>query len=280
MVRAGIVRGDFAQQADDVSFHRMGKPRSSLRGKTALVTGAGRGIGRAIARRLAADGALVAVHFGSDEASARETVELITGGGGRAFPLHAPLGVPDDVQTLYERFDSGLRELAEPVALDILVNNAGFNIRGDVAGVSPQDFDRLMAVHAKAPLFLVQEGLPRLREGGRVINISSAATRLALPTSLAYSMAKAALEAFTRTLAKEFGPRRITVNSVAPGFVKTEMNQRRWSTPEAEAAHAAHSVFDRMGEPADIADVVAFLASVDSRWITGQCVDASGGTGL
>ncbi|MFJ8810831.1 SDR family oxidoreductase [Streptomyces sp. NPDC102490] len=253
---------------------------NSLRGKTALVTGAGRGIGRAIARRLAAEGALVAVHFGSDEASARETVELITGAGGRAFPLRAPLGVPGDVRALYEGFDSGLRELAEPVALDILVNNAGFNLRGDVTGVTPEDFDRLMAVHAKAPLFLVQEGLPRLREGGRVVNISSAATRLALPTSLAYSMAKAALEAFTRTLAKEFGPRGITVNSVAPGFVKTEMNQRRWSTPEAEAVHAAHSVFGRMGEPADIADVVAFLASDDSRWITGQCLDASGGTGL
>jgi 3-oxoacyl-[acyl-carrier protein] reductase len=252
----------------------------TLKDRTALVTGAGRGIGRAIARRLAADGALVAVHYGSDEASARETVDLISGEGGLAFPLHGPLGVPDDVRTVYERLDAGLRELGEPAALDILVNNAGFNVRGKVAEVTPQDFDRLMAVHARAPLFLVQEGLQRLRDGGRVINISSAATRVALPSSLAYSMAKGAVEAFTRTLAKELGPRQITVNCVAPGFVRTDLNRQRWATPEAEAAHAAYSVFGRMGRPADIADVVAFLASQDSRWVTGQCVDASGGTGL
>ena len=253
---------------------------ASLKDRTALVTGGGRGIGRAIACRLAADGALVAVHYGSDEASARRTVELITDCGGRAFTVHAPLGVPDDVQTLYERFDSGLEELGEPTALDILVNNAGFNIRGGVAEVTPQDFDRLMTVHAKAPLFLVQEGLRRLREGGRIINISSAATRVSLPSSLVYSMAKSALDALTHTLARELGDRQITVNSVAPGFVKTDMNKRRWSTPEGEAAHAAMSVFGRMGRPADIADIVAFLASDDSRWITGQCIDASGGTGL
>jgi 3-oxoacyl-[acyl-carrier protein] reductase len=252
----------------------------TLKGRTALVTGGGRGIGRAIARRLAADGALVAVHYGSDEVSAGETVELITSGGGRAFALHGPLGVPDDIRTVYERLDAHLGELGEPAPLDILVNNAGFNVRGGVSEVTPQDFDRLMAVHARAPLFLVQEGLRRLREGGRIVNISSAATRVALPSSLAYSMAKGALEALTRTLAKELGARQITVNCVAPGFVTTDLNRRRWATPEAEAAHAAFSVFGRMGRPADIADVVAFLASEDSRWVTGQCIDASGGTGL
>ncbi|MFI2379159.1 SDR family oxidoreductase [Streptomyces sp. NPDC018964] len=253
---------------------------NALKGRTALVTGSGRGIGRAIACRLAADGALIAVHYGSDEASARRTVELIEDRGGRAFAVCAPLGVPGDVEALYERFDSGLERLGEPAALDILVNNAGFNVRGGVADVTPQDFDRLMAVHAKAPLFLVQQGLSRLREGGRVINISSAATRVGLPSSLVYSMAKSAVETLTHTLAKELGPRRITVNCVAPGFVKTDLNKRRWSTPEEEAAHAALSVFGRMGHPGDIADIVAFLASDDSRWITGQCIDASGGTGL
>ncbi|MFF4121291.1 SDR family oxidoreductase [Streptomyces sp. NPDC001714] len=252
----------------------------TLNGRTALVTGAGRGIGRAIARRLAADGALVAVHYGSDESSARETVALITDAGGRAFPVLGPLDEPDGIRAVYERLDAGLRALGEPTALDVLVNNAGFNIGGGVLEVTPQDFDRLMAVHARAPLFLVQEGLPLLREGGRIINISSAATRVALPSSLAYSMAKAALEALTHTLAKELGGRQITVNCVAPGFVKTDLNRKRWATPEAEAQHAALSVFGRMGQPADIADIVAFLASSDSRWVTGQCIDASGGTAL
>ncbi|MEW1777877.1 SDR family oxidoreductase [Streptomyces sp. NPDC086777] len=252
----------------------------TLNGRTALVTGAGRGIGRAIARRLAADGALVAVHYGSDGSSADETVALIAGAGGRAFPVHGPLEEPDGIRTVYERFGAGLCALGEPTALDILVNNAGFNIGGGVREVTPQDFDRLMAVLARAPLFLVQEGLPLLREGGRIVNISSAATRVALPSALAYSMAKAALEALTHTLAKELGARQITVNCVAPGFVRTDMNRRRWATPEAEAEHAALSTFGRMGEPADVADIVAFLASTDSRWVTGQCIDASGGSAL
>nr|WP_011113162.1 SDR family oxidoreductase [Streptomyces rochei]BAC76539.1 probable ketoreductase SrrG [Streptomyces rochei] len=252
----------------------------TLAGKTALVTGAGRGIGRGIARRLAADGALVAVHYRADETAARSTVAMITDSGGRAVMVHAPLGVPDDARHLYERFDAALREQGAEPALDILVNNAGTNTRGSVSDVTPPDFDELMALHAKAPLFLVQHALGRLRDGGRIVNISSAATRVALPESIAYCMAKAAVEAMTRALAKDLGRRGITVNAVAPGFVKTDMNAGRWATPEGEAAHAALSVFRRMGETADIADIVAFLASDDSRWITGQCLDASGGGGL
>ncbi|MET7680393.1 SDR family oxidoreductase [Streptomyces sp. NPDC005423] len=252
----------------------------NLTGKVALVTGGGRGIGRAIAQRLAADGALVAVHYGHREGAARETVGLITDSGGRAFALSAVLGQPGDASALYERLDACLRERGEPSELDILVNNAGFNIPGGIAAVQPQDFDRLMAVHAKAPLFLIQQALERLRDAGRIINISSAATRVAFPESVAYSMAKAALEALTRALARELGPRHITVNAVTPGFVKTEMNKKRWCAPEDEAAHAAYSVFGRMGWPQDVADIVAFLASDDSRWVTGQCVDASGGSFL
>ncbi|MEY9991455.1 3-oxoacyl-[acyl-carrier protein] reductase [Streptomyces sp. V4I8] len=258
----------------------------ALTGKTALVTGAGRGIGRAIATRLARDGALVGVHYGHSEAAAREVVAEIRQNGGRAFPLGAELGVPGDAAAVFEAFDAGVREERGEAAadgggaLDILVNNAGTSGSGPVGQAVPEVFDRMIAVNAKAPFFLVQGALPRMRDGGRIINISSLATRRAFPESLAYAMSKGALDTMTLALAKELGGRGITVNTVGPGFVETDMNARRRTTPEARAALAARSVFDRIGRPSDVADVVAFLASDDSRWITGQYLDVSGGTDL
>ncbi|WP_369271139.1 SDR family NAD(P)-dependent oxidoreductase [Streptomyces sp. R11] len=274
----------------------------ALTGKIALVTGAGRGIGRAIAGRLAQDGALVGVHYGRSEAAALELVEEIRHNGGRAFALGAELGVPGDAGAVFEAFDAGLRKEREehrgygaweegegeegesaPAAegsLDILVNNAGTSGSGPVSQATPEIFDRMIAVNAKAPFFLVQNALPRMRDGGRIINVSSLASQRAFPESLAYAMSKGALATMTLGLAKELGGRGITVNTVGPGFIETDMNARRRTTPEARAALAARSVFDRIGRPADVADVVAFLASDAARWITGQYLDVSGGTDL
>ncbi|KUM69453.1 SDR family oxidoreductase [Streptomyces sp. ISL-22] len=257
----------------------------ALTGKVALVTGAGRGIGRAIAARLARDGALVAVHYGRSEAAAHEVVAEIRKNGGRAFPVGAELGVPGDAAAVFEAFDAGLGERTDAAAdaegsLDILVNNAGVSGSGPVGEAVPEVFDRMIAVNAKAPFFLVQSALPRMRDGGRIINISSLASRHAFPESLAYAMSKGALDTMTLCLAKELGARGITVNTVAPGFIETDMNARRRATPEARAALAARSVFDRIGRPSDVADVVAFLASDDARWVTGQYLDVSGGTDL
>lgn len=258
----------------------------ALTGKIALVTGAGRGIGRAIATRLARDGALVGVHYGRSEAAALEVVGEIRQSGGRAFALGAELGVPGDAAAVFEAFDAGLREergdegAGVEGPLDILVNNAGASGSGSVGQAVPEVFDRMIAVNAKAPFFLVQSALPRMRDGGRIVNVSSLASRRAFPESLAYAMSKGALDTMTLALAKELGPRGITVNTVGPGFVETDMNARRRTTPEARAALAARSVFDRIGRPSDVADVVAFLASDDSRWITGQYLDVSGGTDL
>lgn len=246
---------------------------TDLQGKTALVTGGSRGIGRAISLRLAADGARVAVHYGSNELAAKQTIADIQAAGGEAFAVRADLSVVDAAETLWAAFDR------EAEGLDILVNNAGIGKQQPLADVTSEWFDELFAVNAKAPFFLIQQGLWRLRDGGRIINISSGATRIAFPADTAYSMTKGALDTLTLALAKELGPRGITVNSVAPGIIETEMNG--WlEDPAAAAGAAAYSTFNRVGQPADVADVVAFVASDDARWISGQYVDATGGSQL
>jgi NAD(P)-dependent dehydrogenase (short-subunit alcohol dehydrogenase family) len=246
----------------------------SLEGKTALITGAGRGIGRAIALRLAADGARVAVHYGSSEDGARRVVEEIEAEGGSAFTVRATLGEPGDAAALWSAFD----EHADGV--DVLVNNAGI-LGGRVAfpDVEEADYDRVFAVNTRAPFFVAQQALSRLRDHGRIVNVSTRFTHGARnPDLMAYAMSKAAIDAFTSTLAKLLGPRGITVNAVGPGATATDMNAARLATPEGREAMAALSPLHRVAEPSDIADVVAFLASDDARWVTGQWIDASGGS--
>ncbi|WP_329389153.1 SDR family oxidoreductase [Streptomyces sp. NBC_01351] len=244
-----------------------------LNGKTALVTGSSRGIGRAIALALAAEGARVAVHYAGNEAAAKETVGTIEAAGGRAFAIRAELGLPGDAQALWAAFD----EHADGV--DILVNNAGIAGPGLIHEVAEADYDKVFAVNAKAPFFIIQKGLERLRDGGRIINVSSGVTKVAFPGMTSYAASKGAVEVLTLTLARTLGSRGITVNAVSPGTVETDIHP--WLADPAARAHAASfSVFDRVGQPADVADVVSFLASDDARWITGQNIDVSGGSGL
>ncbi|MEW2513920.1 SDR family oxidoreductase [Streptomyces sp. NPDC046870] len=250
-----------------------------LAGKTALVTGGSRGIGRAISRRLAQDGALVAVHYGHDVSAAERTVKEIEADGGRAVAVHAELGVPGDADTLWSAFDRALADLGADRGLDILVNNAGITVPRRIADVTEADYDRVFAINTKAPFFIVQRGLDRLRDGGRIVNISSVATRVAFPAIVSYTMTKAALDYLTLALAQELGPRGITVNAVAPGYTETEINPTL-AVPEIRRRYSEASVFSRLGQPADIADVVSFIASDDARWVTGQWIDASGGAHL
>ncbi|WP_329401640.1 SDR family oxidoreductase [Streptomyces melanogenes] len=246
----------------------------TLTGRTALVTGGSRGIGRGIAERLGRDGARVAVHYGSNEAAAKETVTAIEAAGGSAFALGQELGVPGDAQALWAAFDR------HADGVDILVNNAGIGTARAFGEIDEDEYERLFAVNAKAPFFLARLGLERMRDGGRIVNISSGVSKAAvLPDLIAYAMTKGALDVFTRNLSKIVGSRGITVNSVAPGIVDTDVNAD-WlrASEEAWAGAAAMSALGRVGDPADIADVVAFLASADGRWVTGQWVDATGGS--
>ncbi|MFC3575694.1 SDR family oxidoreductase [Streptomyces yaanensis] len=245
-----------------------------LTGRTALVTGASRGIGRGIAERLARDGARVAVHYGSNEAAAKETVAAIEAAGGSAFAIGVELGPPGDAQALWEEFDR------HADGLDILVNNAGIGTSRPLEEIDEEEYDKVFAVNVKAPHFIVRHGLGRLRDGGRVINISSGLARTAvMPDKMAYAMTKGALDVFTRDLSKVLGPRGITVNSVAPGIIDTDNTAEfLHGTRDGWAQAAAISALGRVGTPADVADVVAFLASDAGRWVTGSWVDATGGS--
>ncbi|MFD9632708.1 SDR family oxidoreductase [Streptomyces violascens] len=250
-----------------------------LDGRTALVTGGSRGIGRAVALRLAAEGALVAVHYGGSRAAAEETVALIDKAGGRAFAAQATFGENGAVDRLFEQLAAGLADHGAD-GLDILVNNAGVHSASSLAQLTEEELDRVLAINVRTPIFVIQRALPLLRDGGRIINVGSAATRIANSLQIAYTASKAALAALAPSLANELGRRGITVNTVEPGVVQTDMTAGWTVVPEAVAGLAAITALGRIGEPEDVADVVTFLASSQGRWITGQTIDVSGGTYL
>jgi len=242
---------------------------TNLQGQRALVTGASRGIGAEIVRRLAADGATVAFTYGSSAAEAEKLVAEVTGGGGKVVAIQADSADPEQVAASVDE------TVAELGGLDILVNNAGVASIADIESFSLTDFDRLVAINIRAVFVATQRAVPHLGAGGRIINIGSInAERVPGPGLAAYAMTKGAVASLTRGLARELGPRGITVNNVQPGPIATDMN------PETgEFAEAAKQVMalGRYGHPRDIAGVVSYLAGSEAAYITGANWNVDGG---
>jgi NAD(P)-dependent dehydrogenase (short-subunit alcohol dehydrogenase family) len=245
-----------------------------LAGKTALVTGASRGMGRATALALAKAGAQVLVHYGQASGEAEAVVEEIRRAGGKTEKIGADLARAD-----------GPHELARQVRaviggrLDILVANAGISRAATIEDTTVEDFDALYAVNVRAPFFLVQQLLPIMCEGSSIVLVSSLAARAAVGTLAAYAATKGAVDTLVRHLAATLGERGIRVNAVAPGVVPTDMSN--FAKTEAGRAYTLDmQAFKRMATPEDIADAVAFLASDAARWITGDTLRADGGSKL
>ncbi|MFB4331383.1 SDR family oxidoreductase [Paenibacillus sp. CR_12] len=241
-----------------------------LSGKVAIVTGASRGIGREIAERLAENGAKVVVNYASSPAKAEEVVGLIKHGGGEARAIQADISQVAEVERLF-------RETIEAYGgIDILVNNAGIMTTKPIAAMTEEDFDQQFAINVKGTYFAIQQAFRHMNSGGRIINFSTSVAGQMFPTYSVYAGTKGAVEQFTRQLAKEFGPKGITINAVAPGPVNTELFTVGKSE-EQIAGIVNMNAFGRLGEPADIAGVVLFLASEESKWITGQTLRVNGG---
>jgi 3-oxoacyl-[acyl-carrier protein] reductase len=238
----------------------------ALEGKNALVTGASRGIGKAIAERLAGDGAAVVINYSRNEQLAQGVVNKILGKGGKAIAIQADISKSADVGRLFSEAEKAMGRL------DIVVANAGVHILKTFVENTEADYDYIFDINTKGVFFALQQAARRVRDGGRIVVVSTGGTKMHFPNNSLYLGSKGAIEQFARSLAVELGPRNVTVNILSPGFTDTDM------MPEQYREYAASlSPFKRVGTPEDVADVAAFLASDAARWVTGQNIQAGGG---
>jgi 3-oxoacyl-[acyl-carrier protein] reductase len=237
-----------------------------LEGKTALVTGGSRGIGRAIAERLAADGAAIVINYARNEQLAHEVVKAISAKGGKAIGIQADVSKPAEVQRLFS-------EAEKPIGgLDIVVANAGVHIVKPLIENTEADYDYIFDINTRGVFFTLQEAGRRVHDGGRIVVVSTGGTKMHFANMSLYLGSKGAIEQFARSLSRELGPRNVTVNVLSPGFTDTDM------LPEEYRAYGASlSPFNRVGTAKDVADAAAFLASDAARWMTGENLQAGGG---
>lgn len=237
----------------------------------ALVTGASRGIGAAIARRLARDGFAVAINYASKEAEANAVAASIEGAGGRAFVVRADVASAADVKRMFDAVEANLGRI------DVLVNNAGVLPYVTIAGTSDDVFERTFAINVQGTFNTLRESFIRLNDGGRIVNFSTSVLHMAPPTYGVYAATKAAVEAMSRVFTKELRGRGITCNTVAPGPVATELFLNGKSQEQLDG-FAENAPLGRLGQPDDIAGVVSFLAGPGAAWVNGQVLRANGGS--
>ncbi|HWH79880.1 MAG TPA: SDR family oxidoreductase [Candidatus Binatus sp.] len=238
----------------------------TLKGKSALVTGGSRGIGRAIVERLAADGAAVVINYSRNKSFAEEMVDGIVARGGRAVAISADVSKPAEVRRLFNEAEKAVGNL------DIVVANAGVYLSRPLIENTEADYDYVFDINTRGVFFTLQEAARRVSDGGRIVVVSSGGTKMMFPNASLYLGSKAAVEQFARSLSRELGPRNVTVNILSPGFTDTDMLPE-----EYRAFGASLSAFNRVGTPEEVADVSAFLASHAARWVTGENIQAGGG---
>ncbi|MHB0951243.1 MAG: SDR family NAD(P)-dependent oxidoreductase [Allorhizobium sp.] len=246
--------------------------------RIAVITGASRGIGKAAALECAKRGMGVIVTYNSHKPGADDVVRDIVGMGGKAAALPLDVGDADSFPAFAEAVAATLLKLWGRSDFDCLVNNAGFGLFNLIENVTTDQFDRLMNVHLKGPFFLTQALLSLMADGGAIINLSSATTRVATPGVAPYAAFKAGIEVLTCYMAKEFGDRRIRANAVAPGAIRTDLADGALDkNPEFAALLASQTALGRVGEPEDVGRVIAMLLSKESDWINAQTVEVAGG---